>query len=260
VPPKMVSTPFGLFESDTWFGDVAGEDGVPEVVMGRLPVMTAAELDGQVKKIAGYEAAAPGPGTDWMSRIILAADDPDDAGEFPADSDELGTLIPGGYAKERIYLSETNLPEARAALLAGLNRGALLLNYIGHGLPDRYADEGLFVLADVAGLSNGDRLPIVLALTCVAGRYGIPGFDCLSEAWLMKEGGGAVAVWSPTGLSMNHLAKILNQAFVISRFTDGERVLGEAIRSAMEDYATRGGEMYILHILNLVGDPGLQVK
>ncbi|MBN1268455.1 MAG: DUF11 domain-containing protein, partial [Kiritimatiellae bacterium] len=256
VPVKMMPTPYGLLESDSWYGDIAGDDGVPEIPVGRLPVMTSAELEAMAAKMEAYESG----GGDWAKTLLMVADDPDDAGDFPGDSDDLGMLVPGGYVKDRIYLSERTLENARAALLGGLDSGALLVSYIGHGAMDRLAAEGLLTTADVSALDNGERLPVVLGMTCLAGRFGVPGFDCLAEELLLKPDGGAVAVWSPTGLSMNTLAKRLAEGFFLSRFTDGETVLGNISQSAFEDYGMGADPVYMLYIYNLLGDPALRVK
>ena len=256
VPPKMVDTPDGLFESDTWYADVAGDDGVPEIAVGRLPVMTAEELAGQIEKIMAYESASG----DWTRNVLMVADNSDEAGEFPEDSDRVGMLVPGGYAKQRIYLGEWTIGDARTAILNGINGGALLLNYIGHGALNQLAQEGMLRATDVPGLANGEKLPVMLALTCVAGRYGVPGNDCLSELLLLKNGGGVVAAWAPSGLSMNNLAVVLDEGFFRSRFTDGETILGDAVLSALEDYGASGGDTFMLRIYNLLGDPALRVK
>jgi uncharacterized repeat protein (TIGR01451 family) len=256
VPTKMVNTPFGLFESDTYFADVAGDDGVPEMAVGRLPVMTADELTMLISKIETYEA---GDG-DWVRQVLFAADNPDEGGRFPEDSDEVGQWVPGGFVKQRIYLDEQPIGDARTAIQNGINNGASLMNYIGHGALSQLAQEGLLTTADVPGLNNGAKLPVVLALTCVVGRYGVPGFDCLGEALLMKSGGGAIGVWAPTGLSMNDAALQLDNAFFQSRFADGEMIVGDAVLSALEDYGAIGFERYMLEIYNLLGDPALRMK
>ena len=37
LPPPLVSTNYGLFAADMQLGDVSGEDGLPEIAIGRLP-------------------------------------------------------------------------------------------------------------------------------------------------------------------------------------------------------------------------------
>jgi hypothetical protein len=256
MPPLMVSTPQGLFASDNQFVDVAGHDGVPEMAIGRLPVVTGEELQALIDKIIDYESS----GGTWTKRVLMLADNPDGEGDFPSDSDDVAQLLPVGYVAEKIYLGEMAANMARQQLLDGINRGVGIVNYIGHGGLDRLADEGLLRAADVNALINGERLPVVAAMTCVAGQFAIPGYDCLSESLILKPGGGAVAVWAPTGLSNSAEAKILDMEFFRATFTDESSTLGQAVLSALEGYGRRGKEMYLLDIYTLIGDPALEMK
>ena len=70
VPPLMIDNDGGLFPSDNLFGDVDG-DGLPEVAVGRIPVLSAAELDAYTAKLAAYESAAPAA---WTGTAVMAAD------------------------------------------------------------------------------------------------------------------------------------------------------------------------------------------
>ncbi|MCX7009603.1 MAG: C25 family cysteine peptidase [Kiritimatiellaeota bacterium] len=79
VPPLMVNTPDGMFAADNQIADVRGNDGVPEIAIGRLPAPTPAALSNLINKIIACETAASGP---WLSSVVLAADNPDDAGDF----------------------------------------------------------------------------------------------------------------------------------------------------------------------------------
>ncbi|MDY6953405.1 MAG: SdrD B-like domain-containing protein, partial [Thermodesulfobacteriota bacterium] len=72
VPPLMISTPYGLFASDNRLVDVEGDEGVPEMAIGRLPVVTQEELNAYIGKVQGYESS----GGDWTQRVLMVADDP----------------------------------------------------------------------------------------------------------------------------------------------------------------------------------------
>jgi len=258
VLPKMVGTPHGMYESDTWYVDVVGDDGVPEMAVGRLPVLTAEELGLMVEKIAAYESGEDGTG--WANRVLLVADNADEGGAFPADSDWLGQWVPEGYTKTRIYLSEMTTAAARTAIQAGVKNGALLMHYIGHGGMDRLAQEGMLLNSHVGSLTNGTRHPVLVALTCMTGRYGVPGSDCLAELLLLKPEGGMVGVWSPTGESMNEQAKKLGEGFLRGCFEDGAPTLGELVLQSLEDYGAAGEPKYMLYIYSLLGDPALEMK
>ncbi|MCP4693821.1 MAG: hypothetical protein GY859_37650, partial [Desulfobacterales bacterium] len=258
IPVMMASTPHGLFAADNRFVDATGDDGVPEMAIGRLPAVTNAELDAMIEKIINYES---GPGGAWSTKVMMLADNPDAAGDFPADSDDVAAILPDGYYTRKIYLPDyASVAAARSDVTAEFEAGALLVNFIGHGGLDRLNKDGMLLTADASSLSNGERLPVVTAMTCVVGRFSLPGFDSLGEALLLNGQGGAAAVWAPTGLSGNAMAKILDEEFFRIVFEDGEKVLGEAILKALQAYSNRGGAPDTLDIYNLLGDPGMRIK
>jgi len=255
LPPLMVSTPHGLFASDNRFADVEGNDGIPEMAIGRLPVATYEELDTFIGKITAYETA----GGDWKNRVLMLADNPDSGGNFPADSNAVANILPPEYTAEKIHLSEHPINEARQMVQNGINNGALLLNYIGHAGLSRLSAEGMLLSSDVDSLDNGDRLPVMTAMTCVTGQFAIPGYDALSERLLLHAYGGAIATWAPTGLSLNELAVVLNKEFFRTAFVNGDKVLGHVVLTALENYAGTGKPRFMLDIYNLLGDPALQM-
>jgi uncharacterized repeat protein (TIGR01451 family) len=257
MPPKMVATPYGLFASENRLADVDGSnDGLPEMSVGILPAENVDELGAMIDKIIAYETSGGEPD----NRVLMVADNPDGGGEFHATSDRVAQQIPAGYTKESIYLGDLSLADARGDLLDGFNSGALLVNYIGHAALDRLAGEGMLTNSDVAALNNGDKLPIVIGMTCSAARHEIPGMDAIGEQLATRAGGGAIAVWAPTGWSLNHLAETLNTAFFTAVFQNNEQVLGDAILSALETYSAQGLNPFMLDIYTIIGDPALQIR
>jgi len=252
VPPLVVATPEGLYASDNRFGDVLSFDGVPEIAIGRLPVLTSAELDAYVAKIAAYENAPVAP---WQNRAIFVADDnAGDDGDFVADSEAIAALAAPSLALERLYVTQLGAATVRTQLQGAISSGAGWINYVGHGGVDRLATEALLHTSNVPALGNGERLPIVTGLSCTINRYEIPGFSSLGEALVAEETGGAAAVWAPSGLSIDAEAQILGEEF--ARAT-GDRV-GDRVRQALEGYRARGRESYIPWIYNYLGDPALE--
>ena len=161
---------------------------------------------------------------------------------------------------DRIYLSELPVEEARQSLIDRLNGGAFLLNYLGHAAAEQLAHEGLFRIEDVVSLTNRERLPLVAGWTCMMNRFELPDRMSVGEALLLHDGVGGVAVWGPTGLSINDEAKRLNEAFFTSIFRAGEQILGEAVLDSLAEYAADGGDQHILTNYNLLGDPALRLR
>ena len=256
IPPIMVGTPDGLFPSDNSLADING-DHLPEMAIGRLPVSTPQDLQGMISKIIAYEAASNGV---WGKTILMLADIPEAGGAFTDESDQLAALLPKQYTPVKIYLSEDPLDEARSLLLNAINNGVGAMNYIGHGGVDRLSSGGLLVSGDVSTLTNVGKYPLVTAFTCVVGQFAIPGVDCLAEDMVLKQKGGAVAVWAPTGISIDSEAAILDRMFFQYTFGAGNHVLGDIIIKALKDYENEGTEPYMMDIYNLLGDPALRIR
>ncbi|HSF40019.1 MAG TPA: C25 family cysteine peptidase, partial [Thermoanaerobaculia bacterium] len=257
LPPLLVSTSNGLFAADNRFGDVTGTDGVPEMAVGRLPVRTAAELSAYVQKIAAYEAAAP---ADWSGRALVVTDNAEDGVDFHAEGDELAAVLPSGYTVESLEYSGGPAEALRSELVSRLNDGVGLFGYVGHGALDRLAAEGLLMATDVAGLANGSRLPVMTALTCIINRFELPYFPPLGADLVRKAGGGAAAVWAPSGLSFSNESRALGERFYLELVRPGGERVGEAIRRSLAAYAESGGLPEVQDLYNLLGDPALRVK
>ncbi len=265
LPPALAPTSGGLFGSDNLLADLEGGDGVPEMVIGRLPFSSAAEFEDYLDKLEAYQRDH---GT-WRREAVFAADDFDLAGRFGSLSNALAAQLSDDWHVSTVHLDDLPVADARQELLSALQSGAAWMNYLGHGSLDRLAAEGLLTSADVGGLFNGSRLPFVASLTCVAGRFEVPGFRSLAEVLVAHPGGGAVGVWSPSGLSDNHLATLLNSYLLMALEDPRNPRVGDAVREALVRLGELGdtprhgsssilGEMLLSYVL--LGDPAVSVR
>jgi hypothetical protein len=257
LPPLLVGTPFGLVATDNRFACWRGDDNIPELAVGRLPAVTATELQTMVDKIVRYESQ---PAGEWASRVLLAADDPDAGGDFSAAGDALAARLPAAVAAERLYLSEMSTDQIRTELLSGIRDGALLVGYVGHGGMDRLAAEGLLTMDDVASLTGGAQRPMLLAMTCTVGDASVPGYPGLGESLVACPGGGMAACYAPAGLSDNDTAVKLGQAVLSALFDPGATTLGTAIRNALSAWSPDNPALaYHRDIYGLLGDPAMSL-
>jgi hypothetical protein len=257
VPPLMVVNSGGLFPSDTHFVDSG--NGGPALALGRLPALTAADLDAYVDKLIAYESDG---GDGWAGRTLLLSDAPDQGANFAASNERVAGLLRAGATADRIDLGTTALADARAALFAELSQGTALVDYMGHGGLDRLAAGGLLDNQDVPGLTNGPRLPVLTAMTCVINRFSVPGIRALGELLVVQPGGGAAAVWAPTGLSLSGEAPLLAERFyrlTADPTADGAR-LGDLVVRSLAEFGQLGGSPAMLEIYSLLGDPALRLK
>ncbi len=257
VPPLMVANSGGLFPSDTSFVDSG--NGVPATAIGRLPATTAAELDAYVDKLIAYEGDS---GSGWAGRAALLSDAPDGAANFAASNDQVGGLLRTGTTADRIDLGSTTLGAARSQLLSDISQGTALIDYLGHGGLDRLSSGGLLASSDVAGLTNGPRLPVLTAMTCVINRFAVPGIRSLGELLVVQPAGGTAAVWAPSGLSLAGEAPLLAERFyrlTANPTADGSR-LGDLVVRSLTEFQQLGGSPSMLQIYSLLGDPALKLK
>ncbi|HYA31675.1 MAG TPA: C25 family cysteine peptidase, partial [Thermodesulfovibrionales bacterium] len=260
IPPALVPTPNGLTTSDNHFADVNG-DHMPEMAIGRLPVLVPDDLTNIIGKIKTFEST-------HGSQAVLLADNPDDGGDFTADSEEIAALFPPAYVQEKVYLADLSFAGAKTMLSAYLNGGAKFFNYIGHGGLDVLSKSGIFSndsedypdALQVSSLINGSGLPVMIAMTCEVGEFAVPGYTSLSEAMVLKGDGGAAAVWSATGLSDDTQAMVLNTEFYKAVFSSGKKVLGDAILQAFTRYGAVGSMPFMMDIYTILGDPALRIK
>lgn len=255
LPPVFLAARWGLYASDNVLADLSGDDGVPEIAIGRLPVESSAELADYVAKVTAYETAGP---DEWMDDLLFVADNPDSTGAYDGEIDSLVAGVPAGYDVLAAYLGPESRSQVRSKIFGGLQSGVAMLTFVGHAGLTTVAHEGLLATADVASLQNGARLPVVSAMSCHLGNFTFPAFDSLAEDLLLHAEGGAAAVWAPASLSYNPFRAPLGQALQRAILSEGSPTVGEAVLRALEAERRAGRETLRSQVL--LGDPALTLR
>jgi hypothetical protein len=255
VPSLLTKNHWSIDVSDALLVDVKNSDGLQDIAVGRIPVTTDAQLVAYVSKIARLKAASG----DWKKKVLLVADNPDAVGNFPADSDDIASVMPSWLVPERIYMPPLSFADARNTLLPKWKEGTRFVSYFGHAAYSRIAPEGLLTKDDVPLLGNTGRLPIVTGMSCHIGQFGIPGIETIGEALVKQPDGGAAAVWAPASAAYNGDSKMLAVKFWKRLAAAKESTLGEAVSTALKDYRDEGGAAYILNTYTILGDPAISV-
>jgi hypothetical protein len=224
VPTKLVDTTLLETASDGWFADFHG-DGIPQVAIGRLPIHTAQEANVVVQKLLGYEQQGGAP---WAAVMVA---DATEGFDFEAASQAVETLLPEGMTVWEVFRSHGDDAATRQELLARLNAGSALVNYLGHGSVEIWRG-GLLTTTDAQGLTNGLQLPVVVSMTCLNGFFHDLYTESLAEALLKAPAGGAVAVWASSGLTSPAEHVAMNQTLVRLIFSEPGVTLGDATRAA----------------------------
>lgn len=97
-------------------------------------------------------------------------------------------------------------------------------------------------------------------MTCAVGDSSEPGVLGLSDKLILHKTGGAIAAFSPTGLSLDEQAFSLNKYFVDNLL--GYRAsIGESVEFAYEGTANADSIAPFMHdIYQISGDPAVKLR
>jgi len=254
TPPLMVSTQFGVFATDSLMG-VVTTNGLPSVAVGRLSGLTTNDINGLINKIISYESNAP----PVSPQGLLIADVADSAGNFDDDILQANAVLTNVFNDTLLVSQNANSASPLySEILTNWNNGVDFVNYAGHGAINQFGFAGYLTVADVTNyLLNCPRLPVVTAMTCVSGEYAVPGVNCLGEYLLKPPGGGAIAFFSATGLSLSGEASELNVRLTTLLQANSRYALGDMIVQAVAAHITQDLPTVPVWIYNLLGDPAL---
>jgi hypothetical protein len=129
---------------------------------------------------------------------------------------------------------------------------------VGHGSTQHWAHESIFYTNDdIPRLSNDQMLPVMLLMTCLNGYFILPE-RCLAEEMLLWDGGGAVAVFTSTGMTDAQVQKLLDQGFIEALFQAGVIRLGQLSHHAKQTLlANTTGQEDTANSFSLMGDPAM---
>jgi hypothetical protein len=199
--------------------------------------------------------------------VLFVADNADGAGAFDDYSDGIADgHLPLYYQREKVYLEVTHTKEeAQNAILAAINDGRFMINFIGHSSIQNWTAEKLLSVSTVSAMSNTDRYPFMTPFTCLEGSFHYPLFPSqdttsLAEALVLADGKGAIASWSPTGLGVASGHDYLNVGIYDAIFADGVKETGMAVLQAkMHLFSSTNDYNDLLDTYALLGDPALQL-
>jgi hypothetical protein len=250
LPTKLIDTRYQETASDDWFVDF-DNNGLPRMAIGRLPVNTVEEANTVVAKIISYERYGA------MREALLVADRVDKEGDFDFElaSEEVAGLLPHSLSVRKIFRADfVSDEQARVQLLSAIGLGPLLVNFMGHGSVDVWRGDLLDADAADGLINNG--LPFFLSMTCLNGFFQDPYGDSLAEALLKANSGGALAVWTSSGMTVPGEQAMMNKEFVRLLFNGEGLTIGETAMGAKS--ATTDQDVRRTWIL--FGDPATKLK
>ncbi|MEY4903386.1 MAG: hypothetical protein RLZZ292_1201 [Bacteroidota bacterium] len=262
------------FPSDDYFGllsDDEGDDlrGAVDIAVGRLTANNVEEADAMVEKVVDYESN-PDDYNDFRSRVSFVADDEDSA-HYMNQSNTLADVTTKDYPLynlNKIYLDAypqiatpggQRAPEVNQAIANDIFKGSLILNYVGHGGPNGWAQERILLQNDISNWSNPSRLPLFITATCEFGAYDDPSKVTAGELLLLLKKRGALALFSTTRAVYSDQNDVLTDAVFKEIFKKDDykgRPIGEILRIAKNNSAT---DFLNTRKFTLLGDPAVRL-
>lgn len=246
-----------------------------DVGIGRLPVRSVTEANAVVDKIIAYmdnkEAGA------WQNVVSLLADDGDESmpNQHMKDADSIAAVMERNfplYIVDRIYWDDFQCepsatgnayPAVTKAIYDRLDKGALIVNYSGHGSANLLSHEMAWKASDMAALKS-PRMPFWVTASCDIGPFDL-GDNSLAEAAILNPGGAAIGLFTTTRTVLQSYNSVINKAFMkelLSPVNSGESIaVGDAVRRTKCSVITSGSDNGVNKLQYvLLGDPALRLK
>lgn len=267
--------PVNSIATDDFFGCFdEGEGGlsadVVDIGIGRLVVQTPEEAKNAVDKIINYVTSSNKVHGDWRNVIAFVADD-GDSNEHMRQANQLATMIDTTYKNynvEKIFLDAypkistpggQRIPNATLAINQRMGKGALLVNYTGHGGETGWAHEEVLKINDINSWTNYDRLPVFMTATCEFSRYDDPLRISAGELVFLNSNGGGIALFTTARPTYGPPNFTLAQNFYNLAFKPTETgmpYLGDLIQISKQLSGTdNNGKKFVL-----LGDPALKMS
>lgn len=262
IPTWQYPSEEGHSAADNYFVAVDGDDWLPDLALGRFPVVEPDEVAAIVAKTIRY-LDEPDFG-DWRRRTLFATDTNT---YFQSESTRIASLLEDeGFSADKVYPTDQEADnEAHIATLKNaFNEGQLLVHFVGHGgryiwrtgPPDLTKNHDLFTLDHVAQLQNGHRLPMVLSMTCYSAPFDHPSADSIGERFLREADKGAIAVFAASW--RNTPVPAFSQAAIEELMTPGAAI-GEALMRAKRTL-DKPWSRTLVETYNLLGDPAVVLQ
>ncbi len=240
--------PSQCYTSDDYYVLLDDNEGdaitdIIDVGVGRLPVSSVQQAKEVVDKLLNYDrliaqdnaaasscsSGSDGGASDWRNWVLFASDDQSGDGYegwiHMQNSDQLANQVEAARPclnLSKIYLDAyvqqstpggQRYPDAEIALRDRIQKGLLLVNYVGHGGEVGWAHERLLDIQTIQGWTNLDRLPLFMTATCEFSRWDDPGRTSAGELVLLNAKGGGIGLMTTTRIAYSGANQLLAQDF-----------------------------------------------
>ncbi|WP_136480219.1 type IX secretion system sortase PorU [Cognatitamlana onchidii] len=272
------------YVSDDFYGMMDGNEGTMantdklDIAVGRILADTPQLAKEMVDKVESYyikEAFGS-----WRNNFVVVSDDVDQSWEgiLQGTTDEVGNLVSdkkpfinvtkihSDSFKQQSSAGGDRYPAVNTEIANAVDKGALVLNYFGHGGEDGLAEERILQKPDINNFKNVCKLNCFVTVTCEFTRFDNPLRETAGEFTYWSKDAGAVGLITTTRQIFVRFAvnfnRILGQ-YLFSYNNDDDVVsndytsMAEALRLAKSDPLVSGNSQ--IRLIFFIGDPAMKL-
>lgn len=277
---------------DDYFGILADNASVlggdlMQIAVGRILVSSTVQAKEQVDKIEHYmkngsqlfsgganeccSGETGGTFGDWRNNYVLITDDEEGGYFVNIDAEPVSNEVHGLNPElnvDKIYSDAfvqtssaggERYPEVYDDITAKVERGSLLVNYIGHGGEVGAAEERIITIPQIQSWDNINKLNCFVTATCEFTRFDDPSRVSAGEWVQLNPTGGAIALMTTTrtvSFTVNTATVATFYQYVFSRDANHEPLrFGEIMRLTKNNSGTSDNRRSFM----LLGDPELRI-
>jgi hypothetical protein len=255
--------------------------GAMDIGVGRFPVFDTIQAKVMVEKVKTYMGNSTFGA--WRNNICFIGDDEESyvgvthmyqANKLAAHVKDKfhwfneNKIFSDAYRK----ISTANgarYPEVNKAIFRHMEKGALIMNYTGHGSEWGLAHEQILTGDDINNWKNWGKFPVFVTATCEFARFDLVGVDnqgrytllsTAGEQIVLHPKGGAVASFTTTRVvysspNYNLNKNFYNNAFSFNKLYNERNRLGDVMKLSKNNLSHDSNKLNF----SLLGDPALML-
>ncbi|TNE54994.1 MAG: type IX secretion system sortase PorU [Bacteroidetes bacterium] len=273
---------FGMLDDN----ESIGNSDMLDIGVGRMIVTTTQQAKEQVDKVEQYmkkgiqqnnglacnqQGVSCSSYGDWRLKYVQIADDEENGYFIVNDTEPQNAQVETNYPDmnvDKLYMDAypqvTNAggqryPEVVAQITDRVQRGALVVNYVGHGGEVGLAEERVVTIPQIQSWTNWCHLNLFVSATCEFTRFDDPSRVSAGEWAFLNSGGGAIALMTTTrsvffGVNTN-VGKSFYQHVFERDSNNKPLTFGEIMKNTKNDAGSNSNK----RSFNLIGDPALRI-
>jgi hypothetical protein len=208
---------------------------------------------------------------DWRTKVVQIADDEENGYFIKNDTEPQYEILKANHRELNVdklymdaYTQQTSAggqryPDVYDAITDRINRGTLVMNYVGHGGEVGLAEERVVTIPQIQSWKNINALTLFVSATCEFTKYDDPSRVSAGEWMSLNPNGGAIALMTTTrsvffGVNSSVGLAFYNNAFV--RDANGKpRTFGEIVEQTKNVALSSDNK----RSFTLIGDPALRL-